>query len=560
MSKIVTGKCLIEGGIGDIKMIDSLSDAKKLKIPAYVRIGVTGHRTLASEQLIRESVKSVLGKLDKMLGLIPHTFIAVSPLAEGADRLVAKEVLEWQASDDKPGLEAVLPLPVDDYMRDFASKESKDEFKAFLAKAKSVITLRETTTREAAYENVGHYVVDNCDFLIAIWNGEPSKGQGGTAEIVEYARKIERYVFWINSENGTINEEKNGENHNDHLLESLKHLDTYNSESLSDDKYISGLKAECDSLAKHAEKSGLKELFLHPLRDHLLPHYARTDILAMKYQKIHMLTGSLTYALAAAAVATVTFYMLFFPDYPKLLIAEFAEVALILLLLIFAHFGEWQRKWIDYRFLAERLRVALFLGAAGIDCKIPKPPPYLNVPHLQDDWTIRAFSGIWNIRPQAQLDIPIVYLKNFLRAAWIDDQVNFYKKASKRHGNSHTLYARTGEILFALTIVVATLDAFVLGHSPQSDFSFSPGILASLAIILPTASAALAGIRVHREYLRNAERYSHMGRYLSAISEQVKQAQDMVILTGILEEANEMIFLENWDWRAAFWLRKPEVL
>ncbi len=179
---------------------------KKIHIPAYVRIGVTGHRMLASEQLIRESVKSVLGKLDKMLS-IPHTFVTLSPLAEGADRLVAKEVLEWQASEDNPGLEAVLPLPVDDYIRDFASKESKDEFRWFLAKAKSVLSLREATTREAAYENVGHYVVDNCDFLIAIWNGRPSKGQGGTAEIVENARRVGRHIFWINSYDGSIKEE-----------------------------------------------------------------------------------------------------------------------------------------------------------------------------------------------------------------------------------------------------------------------------------------------------------------------------------------------------------------
>lgn len=193
----------------DFRIVDSSSEEKKLRTSITVRIGITGHRTLASEQLIRESVKIVLGKLDKMLSRTPHTFVAVSPLAEGTDRLVAKEVLEWQASEDKPSLDAVLPLPVDDYMRDFVSKESKDEFRAFLAKAKSVLTLGETTTREAAYENVGHYVVDNCDVLIAIWNGKPAAGQGGTAEIVEYARRAGRYIFWINSENGTIKEEKN---------------------------------------------------------------------------------------------------------------------------------------------------------------------------------------------------------------------------------------------------------------------------------------------------------------------------------------------------------------
>jgi hypothetical protein len=49
-----------------------------------------------------------------------------------------------------------------------------------------------------------------------------------------------------------------------------------------------------------------------------------------------------------------------------------------------------------------------------------------------------------------------------------------------------------------------------------------------------------------------------MARYLTSISEQINMAQDMKALNCILEEANEMLFLENWDWRAAFWLRKME--
>ncbi len=57
----------------------------------------------------------------------------------------------------------------------------------------------------------------------------------------------------------------------------------------------------------------------------------------------------------------------------------------------------------------------------------------------------------------------------------------------------------------------------------------------------------------------HAERYTHMARYLSTISEKMKQAQDLLALTGILEEANEIMFLENWDWRVAFRLRKMEV-
>lgn len=633
----------------DVGLRNLSGSNKKLHIPAYVRIGITGHRTLASEPLIRESIKNLLGKLDEMLRQIPHTFMAVSPLAEGADRLVAKEILAWSVPEnvDKPSLEAVLPLPEADYLQDFETWESRDEFRELLALAKSTHILDKAESRETAYENVGHYVVDNCNFLIAIWNGEHSKGKGGTAEIVEYASKIERYVFWINSENGTINEEKNGENHIDHLLESLKHLDTYNSESLSDDKYISGLNAECDTLAKraeyffnwdkipgddngrlleflreiyniswattakidkstdgktiriysktnyisliltddktrvnleiddgriddfdakmedkelniyHSEKSCLKELFLKPLRDNLLPHYIRADLLALKYQKRHMLAGKLIYGLAAGAVALATLYMI--NKTHELLIVEFAAVFTIFLLLACAYFGDWQRKWLDYRFLAERVRIGLFLCVAFTDCKIPKPPPYLDNPHMQDDWTNRSFSWIWSKRPKEKPNIPFVYLKTFLRVAWIDYQAAYYDEASKRHGKSDKSYTIFGEILFALTILAVTLEISGFGDALTSNFIDGLKILTSLAIILPTASAAFAGIRFHHEYLRNAERYTHMVRYLSTISEKMKQAQDMKALTDILKEAHEMMFLENWDWRVAFRLRKMEV-
>jgi len=52
--------------------------------------------------------------------------------------------------------------------------------------------------------------------------------------------------------------------------------------------------------------------------------------------------------------------------------------------------------------------------------------------------------------------------------------------------------------------------------------------------------------------------YTHMAHYISTIREKMKQTQDMMTLTGILEEANEIIYLKNWDWRVALILRKME--
>lgn len=197
---------------GTVSMQSKKPFDKNKPYPEFLRIGVTGHRTLENEQIIRESVRSVLSKLDDILSNrlknIPCSFTVVSPLAEGADRLVAGEVLDWNTGGEKPVLEAVLPLAVEDYLNDFTAPGSKEEFREFLKKAISVIVLEKTSSCNAAYEQVGHYVVDNCDCLIAIWNGKPAAGKGGTTEIIDYAHRTGKQIFWINSENGVIKEEK----------------------------------------------------------------------------------------------------------------------------------------------------------------------------------------------------------------------------------------------------------------------------------------------------------------------------------------------------------------
>lgn len=160
---------------------------------ADVRIGVTGHRTLANAPLIEKGVRDALGRLESELSGSPHVFVVVSPLAEGADRLVAEAVLGY----DKSRLEAVLPLSVDDYMLDFPTQASEDEFKRYLTKASSIKVMESSSSREEAYERAGRYVVDHCDVLIAIWDGKPASGRGGTAEIVEYAVKEKRRAILI---------------------------------------------------------------------------------------------------------------------------------------------------------------------------------------------------------------------------------------------------------------------------------------------------------------------------------------------------------------------------
>ena len=82
----------------------------------------------------------------------------------------------------------MLPFARGDYEQDFAAGAPRDEFHALLAQAQSVLELPgKRDAPLAAYVMAGRATVAHCDMLIAIWDGEPPRGRGGTGEVVEIA-------------------------------------------------------------------------------------------------------------------------------------------------------------------------------------------------------------------------------------------------------------------------------------------------------------------------------------------------------------------------------------
>lgn len=148
-----------------------------------MRIGVIGHRSVANRPAVVEAAAACLR------GIVGDpsedaAFELLSCLAEGADRLAVDAAKEWR----RMRLVAVLPLPEQDYARDFITKGSLDEFTAALRHANEVIQLTATGSRADAYRHAGRYVVDRCDHLLALWDGQSPGAAGGTADILTYAR------------------------------------------------------------------------------------------------------------------------------------------------------------------------------------------------------------------------------------------------------------------------------------------------------------------------------------------------------------------------------------
>jgi hypothetical protein len=115
--------------------------------------------------------------------------VGLTSLAEGADQMFAEEVYRL-------GGRIRVILPFANYETRLASS-GKGKFLTLLASAWTVRTLQEGSSDERSYLNAGRLIARECDRLLVVWDGLPSRGLGGTADIVAYARTIGRPVDLI---------------------------------------------------------------------------------------------------------------------------------------------------------------------------------------------------------------------------------------------------------------------------------------------------------------------------------------------------------------------------
>jgi hypothetical protein len=155
--------------------------------------GVSGHRDLLATDLpqLRKQVSEIFGRFR---AAYPHTpFRLLTPLAEGADRLVAEVAIASNVDLFVP-----LPMKRQEYERDFTTSKSLAEFRTLLALAKShwevpLATGPGVERRTRQYAEVGDFIARNSHVLILLWDGRDNRKVGGTA----WVRK--RRGYWVNA-------------------------------------------------------------------------------------------------------------------------------------------------------------------------------------------------------------------------------------------------------------------------------------------------------------------------------------------------------------------------
>jgi uncharacterized phage-like protein YoqJ len=513
----------------------------EFSIPARIIIGVAGHRILQNEPELIKQIHLIFSKIKERISPLKNTtveFVVLSSLAEGAGRLVAREVLKMPDAQ----LEVVLSFEAEEYLEDFKQTASQEEFEDLLSKANHIKTLPASSDRKDSYSQANRYIVDHCDVFIVIWNGKEASESEEITGTAQYARRKKCPLFWIDAENiGRIKYEP-GHGLN---VRSIQDLDRYNSEKIKIKKIKKDVEQQKQNLLSQAEKAKFESRSLQEISDKLLPHFVRADLLAQRFRTFYFKAGIWVYSLAVAAVAAATFQIIFLPEWPKIILFEVAFIFFALLVYWLGSRRKWHAKYIDYRFLAERFRSALFMAAANVNVSALRPSHFLGLSYSPQDWMVAAFYSIWSQLPRGKNpnSSGLRGLKEFLIRAWINDQILFHKRYSRKNHRRYRRMLYTGNTFFGLTFIMAIIHVFHLGPY------FFNHILAFTVIVFPAIAGAIAAIRTHREYLRNAKRSNEMVRHLEELKYEMVHAEDLKNFLPLVREAEETMLHENEDWR-----------
>ena len=166
-----------------------------IRLPSVLAIGFTGHRSLPDESKSRESIRGFLRERKARTSAIVY---GVSSAAAGGDLLFAESCVELEIP-----LRILLPLRKEEFRKDFdAATWLRAE--TVMSKAVSVGVTGDCEIRNEAYYECGVETVQQSQLLLTLWDGEPSRGMGGTEEIKEFAEQMGKPVVWIHSETGAM--------------------------------------------------------------------------------------------------------------------------------------------------------------------------------------------------------------------------------------------------------------------------------------------------------------------------------------------------------------------
>lgn len=547
-------------------------------------VAVTGHRDLAPNEhaQIKAQVRDCLLRLRNDY---PGRIIAVmSSLAEGADRLVAEVALALEMP-----LTVVLPMPRALYAEDFTDAASHrifgelceaatDVFELPLVEGSSASAVAEGgAARVLQYAAVGVFLCAHCHVLMALWDGKDNQQLGGTAQVVRFHHDdvMPGYVPRANVSLLSLTDDESDLVF--HLVCSRDRADGAPAPGLlplqafwfTKDgtrsaemparyrrvfRYTNEFSAEAQEFAAQIDQQ----------RNPLLPNgerralppglgdidqvFCAADWLANRYQRRVGYVLKLGHFCAMLAAAS-------YLSYTDLLSSPII-IALILLLMLgavainkLAVRGAWHRKYLDYRTLAEGLRVQFYWAAAGVTSGNPGKFAHDNCLQMRDI----ELGWIRNVMRVAGTECDVAphvdpFGTAFARKQWIgeDDtgQLGYYRiRAHRRRRET----AQTQRIVRAgiVTTLLALMALLLVGPWIPSDWRTPIVYLMGMVLVLVGVRQSYAKSTAESELIRQ---YEFMHRIFHNARRRINEAEDDVERRRILKLLGDSALEEHAEW------------
>lgn len=558
------------------------------------RVGVTGHRDLgdAEQPLLQVAVAEVLSDIRKVIDDVARDAAAIavydldkgSPelrlltaMADGADRLVGREALRQGYS-----LDVVLPFTLADYERTLeagATAEFRDLLRATASGSEQerVIVLDGEigTRRRDSYMAAGQFIVRNCDLLVAIWNGEPADGWGGTGDVVRTALAAGLPVWRIDPAQPQLPQLRGvGECDGPHAQVALAHLirqavmplevarppahgslgavahwldSTFVFTKTPLEDYLGEtppgrpmLRRAYATLMNWVSPPPPDEEWAGPAPEGPVELWWETQhATAAAFSKVYgdryRSSYVLVFLLAALALIAAAFgFVVPKGMHVPVAIVELVALSFVAFLVGANHLFRWHDRWISYRLLAELCRKQRILAPLGWTLPVRDVARIVTADpgHAasgsgappREAWVAWYFAAVRRAAPMPLgiLAGPALERAKSAGLGLFEEQRCYHRQRQQRCEHASERLAHWGDMFFLLALLGVVLRIVLeVIHAP----SWAIDAVAVGSFASPAVSAALLGIRAYAEFELLARQSARMQRVMVEASSEVSALQ-----------------------------------
>jgi len=504
-------------------------------------IGVTGHRHLvaADEARLGTEVDGVLRRL--RTELIDTPLLMLCGMASGADLLCAERALA-----DGIAVCALLPAPLERYEQEFSPVE-RARLHAALARVAETRVLDDDPER--GYVRLATTIARYSHLVIALWDGVPSRGEGGTGDVVRM--RMEGY-------------ERDDRTARPGLqmfafpdVGPVVHIPTSRADGprvvgRTEDIYpprFDGDTAAKDDSTKATERlerfnRDLREQQVESAGAHTL-HDAVDALSNILQRRIRFVTNLLYLAFAGATTVQVVRLS------PPL---QSGLLAVGLLLYVFARRADIENRYQDYRALSEALRVREAWARDGIAASVDAC--YLRMHQSELQWIRLALRTIELIEPARDARIEELGVAGACYR-WLEGQWGWYQRTRSREEHRSRRFDAVSKVLVGIGAVSAALAwglPEIVSHLHQRELAVQAvwfRLHGQTVFTLCSAYAAILTAYAGKfGYANNAKRYERMFLVFDVVKRRIaklppasaREAEELLVETG--REA----LVEHADW------------